>query len=126
MKRQTEEWIKKAEGDRRVALREMRAEEPVYDAVCFHAQQCIEKYLKALLEENRVPFPKTHDLVALMGLCLPHLAELKAEKKALAALTAFSVASRYPGEEVTEEDAEECVGHMKKLRVLLRKALGME
>lgn len=58
-----EEWIHKAEGDYRTALREMAAtEDPNYDAVCFHAQQCIEKLVKAALIAQGVVPPKTHDL----------------------------------------------------------------
>jgi HEPN domain-containing protein len=45
-----EEWIFKAEGDFTTAERELVATvAPNYDAVCFHAQPCAEKYLKALL-----------------------------------------------------------------------------
>ena len=40
MKELTKEWIEKAEGDFRVASREYKTHPPVYDAVCFHAQQC--------------------------------------------------------------------------------------
>lgn len=44
------EWLDKAEGDYRVAKRELRAaERPNYDAVCYHAQQCVEKLMKAVL-----------------------------------------------------------------------------
>jgi hypothetical protein len=50
MKPLTQEWIEKAEGDFRTARRELQAKRlPNYDAVCFHAQQCAEKYLKARL-----------------------------------------------------------------------------
>jgi HEPN domain-containing protein len=46
----TVEWVDKAEGDMATAKRELRArKQPNYDATCFHAQQCVEKYLKALL-----------------------------------------------------------------------------
>jgi HEPN domain-containing protein len=31
----------------------------------FHAQQCVEKYLKALLVAPGLAFPRTHDLTAL-------------------------------------------------------------
>lgn len=49
----TAEWVSKAEGDFLTAGRELRARKsPNYDAVCFHAQQCAEKYLKAVLQEN--------------------------------------------------------------------------
>ena len=49
----TLEWIEKAEGDFGTAQRELSAAAPRnYDAVCFHAQQCAEKYLKAALQER--------------------------------------------------------------------------
>lgn len=39
---------------------------PNYDAVCFHSQQCVEKYLKALLQEYNIAFGKIHDLPVLL------------------------------------------------------------
>lgn len=55
----TIEWIRKADGDMATAKRELRARStPNYDAVCFHAQQCAEKHLKALLQEEAIPFGK--------------------------------------------------------------------
>ena len=45
MKPETMEWIDKAEGDWKVAQREMRAADPVWNVVSFLAQQCAEKYL---------------------------------------------------------------------------------
>jgi HEPN domain-containing protein len=38
-----------------------------YRAICFHAQQCAEKYLKARLTEANIPFIKTHDLPSLLS-----------------------------------------------------------
>lgn len=50
MKPLTREWVEKTEGDFLTAARESRVRKsPNYDAVCFHAQQCAEKYLKARL-----------------------------------------------------------------------------
>ena len=45
MKPETTEWIDKAEGDWKVAQREMQAPDPVWNVVCFLAEQCAEKYL---------------------------------------------------------------------------------
>ncbi len=71
MKPLTSEWVAKAEGDFIVAERLLRArKQPVYDAICFHAQQCAEKYLKAFLQENDRDVPKTHKLLDLLKLCL--------------------------------------------------------
>ena len=65
-------------------------EEPVYDAICFHVQPCVEKYCKAWLVESDVDFPWTHDLEALAKLCLPSLTELTALMDDLRFLTDFS------------------------------------
>ena len=63
----TQEWVDKAEGDFATAKREFSAAvDPNFDAVCFHSQQCAEKYFKACLHEAKVEFPRTHDLLALM------------------------------------------------------------
>ena len=65
----TVEWIDKAEGDFTTALRELRARKsPNYDGACFHAQQCVEKYLKARLQESGIAFSKTHNLTVLLDL----------------------------------------------------------
>jgi HEPN domain-containing protein len=66
MNKVIEEWIFKAEGDFTTAERELSVTvAPNFDAVCFHAQQCAEKYLKALLIVRGVTPPKIHDLAQL-------------------------------------------------------------
>jgi len=71
MNQLTLEWVEKAEGDLETSLRELRArKQPNYDAACFHAQQVAEKYLKAWLQENSLPMPRTHNLIELILLCL--------------------------------------------------------
>ena len=60
MKPETAEWIDKAEGDWKVAQREMQAPDPVWNVVCFLAEQCAEKYLKGFLEEQNIAFQKIH------------------------------------------------------------------
>ncbi|MDD2455478.1 MAG: HEPN domain-containing protein [Kiritimatiellae bacterium] len=55
----TLEWVAKAEEDAAVSERESRVrKQPSPGAVCYHAQQCIEKYLKAVLQEQGRPIPK--------------------------------------------------------------------
>ena len=60
MKRATAEWVRKAEDDYLIALQSSQSGIPLHDGVCFHCQQCAEKYLKGLLEEVSVSVPKTH------------------------------------------------------------------
>jgi HEPN domain-containing protein len=65
------EWLEKAEEDFAVAIRESRARKNfAFNAVCFHAQQCIEKYLKAVMFRESRPLAKTHDLDVLLNDCL--------------------------------------------------------
>ncbi len=86
----TEEWIAKAEGDFLTACRELNAAlNPNHDAASFHAQQCAKKYLKALLEESGIGFPRTHDLGKLLSLLVPHYPTLSDLTDCLEALTAF-------------------------------------
>lgn len=69
MKPTTLEWIDKAEGDfATVQVSYRTRKQPNHDAVCFHAQQCAEKYLKARLEEASLAIPRTHNLYALLTL----------------------------------------------------------
>ncbi len=59
-----QQWIERAEEDfylAQVALRQRKYK--AYNGVCFHAQQCTEKYLKAFLVRHRIVFRKTHDFV---------------------------------------------------------------
>ncbi len=66
------EWVQKAENDLLNADHTLLlGDNCPYDTVCFHAQQCAEKYLKALLAFRGIPFPKIHDLVELLLLLPP-------------------------------------------------------
>lgn len=65
------EWVDKAEADYAAALLLRRSRKKhSRDIVCFHLQQCVEKYLKARLTESAIPFPRTHDLERLLDLAL--------------------------------------------------------
>ena len=67
----TREWVLKAESDYDVVLLLLHSRKPSrHDPTCFHAQQCVEKYLKGRLTEAGIPFPKTHDLDMLLNLAL--------------------------------------------------------
>lgn len=125
MKQATHEWVGKAEGDDAVAGREIAAPSPVFDAVCFHAQQCVETYLKALLREHGIDFPRTHDLVALAAMAegvAPGLAAFRAD---LALLRAFAVAPRYPGAATVRADGEAAIAAAGRPRDVVRVALGL-
>jgi HEPN domain-containing protein len=120
------EWIVKAEADYHSAWRDYRARKfPNYDGTGFHAQQCIEKYLKGFLIQSGAPSAWGHDLLAIAGNCLPFFPELELEKPVLALLTKFAVRFRYPGETASKLDARNALRAMEQLRKLIRSRLGL-
>ena len=111
------EWVERAESDFRVALRENAVTvDPSYDAVCFHAQQCAEKLMKAVLISRGVTPPKTHDLVALNSLLSSALVSWSWPAVELATLSAAAVEYRYPGSSAEEAEADEALDICTRLR----------
>ena len=51
----TLEWVQKAERDYAAIALHQQVASPDFDLICFHAQQCIEKYLKAWIQEAISP-----------------------------------------------------------------------
>ncbi|MBM4035553.1 MAG: HEPN domain-containing protein [Planctomycetes bacterium] len=125
MKTATTEWVEKAEGDYRTAQREEVAQPPNYDATAFHAQQCVEKCLKARLIEAGVSFPKTHDLAALLVLALPLEATWQHLLLDLDGLSSLGIEVRYPGVKADAKDAAEALRIAGAVRSLVRPALGL-
>ena len=122
----TLEWIGKAEEDAAVAERENRVrKQPSPGAVCYHAQQCIEKYLKAVLQEQGLPIPKIHDLTSLSEQCQFNPLCVPVERDGLVSLTRFATRFRYPGEAATGEDAKLAIALMRRYRGTLREFLSV-
>ncbi len=127
MKTLTREWVKKAEGDFNTLRREVRARKaPNYDAACFHAQQCVEKYLKARLQEAEMPFGKTHNLVVLFNACVTLEPLWEILDKPILVLNAYSVELRYPGESADRRMAKEALAAARELRGIVRESLGLD
>ncbi|MDD2321819.1 MAG: HEPN domain-containing protein [Geobacteraceae bacterium] len=124
MKPETTEWVQKAEGDMNTAQREFAVQvEPNHDAVCFHAQQCAEKYLKARLIEEGLPVMRIHDLEILLNQLLPFEVGFADLLQAVRILSAMAVEVRYPGMAADEEDAAEALRSSGKIRNAIRSSL---
>jgi HEPN domain-containing protein len=124
MKSLVSEWVAKAEDDFHTATRERRARrDPNPDAVCFHAQQSVEKYMKAWLLHYRVAFGRTHDLGELLHLCLPKRPMWELLRDSVLLLNQYAVEIRYPGESATLSEAREAYEILVRLRAEFRKDL---
>jgi HEPN domain-containing protein len=114
------EWIDKAGGDYATAGREPQAtSKPDLDAVCYHAQQCIEKLMKGLLIHLGVVPPRTHDPVYLDQLLVPVCPAWSAPVEDLRFLTHASAAYRYPGESADRPEANQAFAIANRLRSVL-------
>ncbi len=65
------------------------------DTVCFHAQQAVEKSLKALLALDDVEYPRRHDLGELVALVKLRVPEIGTMEDGIISLAPYSVAARY-------------------------------
>ena len=122
----TIEWVTKAEGDFATAGRELRVRRsPNYDAVCFHAQQTAEKYLKALLQESDHQVPRTHILLDLLSLCLPIDESLLLIQNDLNMLDGYAVQFRYPGQSADRSEARAAYKNAIAVRNHIRRKMGL-
>ena len=126
MKVSTRDWIAKAEEDFATATVLARPRKrPLWAPACFHAQQCVEKYLKARLNEASVPFHKTHDLEQLLNQVLPAEPLWAAFRAALKRLSDAAVLPRYPGNVFTKAEAQRALKTCRAFRREARLSFGL-
>ena len=119
------EWVNRAEEDYQLARLSLQRKLPLTYGATFHAQQCAEKYIKALLILRLIAFPRTHDLAALYTLCQQNGIILSISEDNLEKLSAFAVEVRYPGAQPTIDEAKEALEIAKSVRRFARKSLGL-
>jgi len=109
-------WLAKAANDLRTAETMVALVPPVVDTSCYHAQQCVEKCLKAFLTAADRHVERTHSLPRLVELCAEvepafgHLADVGVE------LTGYASQSRYPDDwrEIPVAEAQAAVEKARK------------
>lgn len=89
-----EDWFKIALSDFDLAKLDKKGNIR-YEELCFHAQQSVEKCIKAILIKNGIGFPKTHNIQVLLELLPAYLIEPVSDA---AKLTVYASNSRYPGD----------------------------
>ncbi len=122
MKKGTKAWLDFAHRDLE-SSRLLVDNEYVSNVVLFHAQQCVEKCLKALLEENGVLVPHIHSVVKLHSLVTEKAGiSLTLDEDEFDLVDAVYIDTRYPsGLSLlpsgfpTKEDAREILGISEKV-----------
>jgi len=104
-----DEWVRYARVDLDLAI---KAKLPgiMLEPLCFHAQQAVEKALKAVLIFSGIPVPKIHSIERLTDL-LPIDLRNSSDLIIPAILTEYATGARYPwpGEPVSEEEYNEAI-----------------
>ena len=123
---ETRRWADKADNDIRNAeyVLTMREDCP-FDTVAYHCQQCVEKYLKAILISREEAVPRTHDLVVLFNLATKAVS-LDLDIQDVQPLNRYSIEARYPGdwEYIDEQEVKAALEMAKRARATIRDALG--
>ncbi|PWH12362.1 MAG: DNA-binding protein [Anaerolineae bacterium] len=119
------DWARFAEQDWKLAVSLLRRKQPVAAHVAFMAQQSAEKCFKAMLRSRQVEFPKTHDLRALNSLCEQANIWTGFRSSDLLFLTDCAVSVRYPGTELTLDEARQAVEIARTVRAFARRFLGV-
>ncbi|MBO4318870.1 MAG: HEPN domain-containing protein [Treponema sp.] len=87
------------------------------EIICYHCQQCAEKYLKALLDYLGYEIEKTHDLGNLANTISEKVLVPQDVLISCAKLTQYGVKIRYPQEfEMTDNHVKAAINDMEKVR----------
>ena len=109
-------WLRKAESDLDAARTILAGPGP-YDTACFHAQQAIEKCLKAVLGWCGEPIPRTHNLEDLAEQACGVVSGLGLDVEELSKITPFAVELRYDAEFWPDrETAVEAIAAAERVR----------
>jgi HEPN domain-containing protein len=119
------EWMTKGDNDLKNAVHTLKlGKECPTDTVCFHAQQCVEKYLKAFLVALGRQFHRIHDIESLISL-MPKDIRVGLTVEEQRRLTEYATVLRYPGpyESISFSEAKQSVKLAQRVQRKIRKLL---
>ena len=104
-----QDWLRYAVSDLELA-KTSGVPNVMFESLCYHAQQCAEKALKAALVAYHIPVHRTHNIGLLLDLLSEHTG-IAGNVEEAAILTDYAVMCRYPGdaEPITEPEYERAV-----------------
>ena len=123
MSRIVSEWLESSEGDFRMMVAGEALDPPEPTGICFHAQQCVEKLMKAVLIAAGVDVPKTHFLPDLARLIRSRHPHWEWDEGEMRELTDGAVELRYPRHSPDVDDATRLADICRRIRPALLKLL---
>jgi len=122
------ECIQKADEDFEFALVNLKERKPFIGHICFHFQQSAEKYLKAYVVARELEFRKTHDLAALLKICVSSSPSFEQLDQDCEYLNTFYVETRYPVHWPTnfsENEAQRSCQAAENIKDVVKNELGI-
>lgn len=121
-------WFVFADEDWLVA--KMVMENGIYNQVCFHCHQGVEKLLEGVLSASKKRIIKTHNLSELLGMVVEILPDIKTIEDDCVKLDRYYIPTRYPDALPgtlesglpNMQDAQEAMRVLDKMNSLVKKA----
>ena len=110
-KKVVKSWLNKADEDLAFARASLKDGLEFYPQICFYLHQSVEKYLKAYIISERLNFPKIHDLLQLVQICMEDDKDFDKFYETAEVLNPFYIGTRYPDVIITvnKSDAEKAL-----------------
>lgn len=120
-------WFIKAEHDIKMAYAALLMADPLTDMACFHAQQCVEKSLKAFLVFKDCQVEKTHDVGKLVDSCGKLDGSFLKKLPDLRGMSAYAITERYPDDwrEILLDEAQEAVNKANETMTFAKTKVGL-
>lgn len=118
-------WLQYASDDLQSA--EVLLREGIYNMVCSHSQQTVEKLLKSFIATHNKGIPRIHNLVRLNEICENlHGSKLNLDHEGLIFLNDVYIESRYPADfgilpsgQPEKEEAEKAYNYANEITEIL-------
>ena len=118
---ETKRWVEFAENDYNAVVLLQNQNKPLVEIICFHCQQCAEKYLKAYTINTVGIIHKTHNLEEILKICIKNDIEFNIIRNSCIDLTDYAVETRYPYSfEVDIDDMNKAIEDMKIIRLFVK------
>ena len=87
-------WFSFAEED--IKMAQSAFKEKIFNQVCFHSQQGVEKMFKGFLKVKGIKIPKTHFLIELLKICIEIDKDFQDFQSQCSTLDDYYIPTRYP------------------------------
>lgn len=112
---EAERFLRLARRDEAAFLALLNSPGVDFAVACFHAQQAVEKTLKAVIFQQGLEFQRTHDLEELSGILSDAGINTPLDEEEFRRLTPYAVAFRYDDEPMLLVTPEQAVNYISRI-----------